>query len=634
MTSMTEALKDRHGPGSDPPSFSVINDPWIPVLLTDGGRTMVSIRDAFHRAGMIRSLSPEFPQEGLPILRILLAMLYRAFAATDQNGEKVDRWGLDEFDDHPVLDLWFAVYQSGHFPLQVIDDYLDSIPGGADLFDPKRPFFQTPGLHYANADKRSPIWEHIPDVPDKDGKFLFSTRSKNALGPVGFAEATQTLVFTQAYDVSGIHSAVKGSPTAKSGKEYAPKGLIGTGYLGALGGLFNQGSNLFETLMLNWVLIGPSQSGQDRCLLGLDGDLAPWDDGYDESQTQMVTDHVCTGPVDALTWQTRRLRLLPAGDGKRVSGLIITYGNVAQVLNANTTEMMTAWRESSQQLKRHPELPYALMPVWHDPDSYLWQGLPNLLGKVEHSDSVGNSLAPGIVQWVNRLQNEQEDYLPADSDNGRSVNRLPKVITMHSQGIVYGAQSAVIETGVDDSIELDSHILELGSDTAATVVSIVDQARQCIGYYKIFLQDLAVARGDDQQNAGQHGDIALQPVYTALDRVFRDHLRSVDPQNDPDHRSLPRIEQEWRDDIHRTLLDAAYDELQAAPAPAFGEHTFGRGKLQGQVATSAKAMSVLATLLRKTLGALTGGAHDNAGTAGPQEANVSPEKEEIDGQTE
>ncbi len=632
---MTDSREDRHGPGSDPPSFSAINDPWIPVLLTDGSRTTISVREAFRRAPEIRSISPEFPQEELPILRLLIAVLYRAFARTDKNGGEIDEWGLDAFDDHPVLDLWFAIYRTGHFPLDMIDAYLDSIPGAADLFDPERPFFQTPGLQYANADKQSPISEHLPDVPDKDGKFLFSTRSKNSLGPISFAEAARILVFEQAYDVSGIHSAVKGSTTAKNGKEYAPKGLIGTGYLGAIGGLFNQGSNLFETLMLNWVLIGPSQSGQDRCLLGLDGDLAPWDDGYDVSRTQMVTDHVCTGPVDALTWQTRRLRPAPTDDGTRVGGLIITYGNVAQVLNADTTEMMTAWRESPQQLKRHPELPYALMPVWHQPDAYLWQGLPNLLGKVEHSDSVGNKLAPGIVQWADRLQDEQEDYLPADSDDVGSANSdvplLPEVITMHSQGIVYGAQSAVIETGVDDSIQLDSRILQLGSDTASAVVSIVGEARQCIGYYRIFLQDLAIARGDDQQSAGQHVNISLEPVYVALDEVFRRHLRSLDTDS-----ALLVTAQKWRDDIHRTLLDAARDELRTSPAPAFGEHTFERGKFQGQVATSAKAMSVLSTLLRKVLGPMPDGNHDSADVAGlgSRQMNDNREQEEVNGQAE
>lgn len=557
--------------------LSIVNDPWIPVLRVDGRSDTVSLRTALCDAHEIRSLAPQFPQEELPIVRILLAVLYRAFAETNDHGEHVEHWSTDPLDDDDVMELWFSIYHAGRFPKEVITRYCDGIPGGASLFDPNRPFFQVPGLEYDKVDKTTPIFEKIPDVPDKRGyegenKFLFSPRAKNYLGPVTTEEAARILIYLQAYDLAGIHSPAKGSKTAKGGKE-APHG---SGYLGSIGGLFNQGSNLFETLMFNWVLIGPSETGQDRCLLGIDGDLAPWDDDYDNHNTQMDTDHRCTGPVDALTWQSRRIRLIPDTDKTRVGHLIITYGNVVHVLNATATEMMTVWREDDRQLKTHPDLTYAVVPILHHADTYMWQGLPNILGASEKEGKTHTTLTAGVVQWVNRLQSSANDY----------DEQLPSVITVHSQGLVYDKYKASVITGVNDTLDVDSQILNLGSSAMNMVIDVVSKAESVLGAYKMFLRDLAIARGDHEENAGGEGSESL---YSAFDHIFRRHLRNIDPAHTP----VAVSSQQWRDDLYRSTLRAARTELQIRPAPAFGEHTFSRGALDGQTATSARALGIL-----------------------------------------
>lgn len=610
MTDETRPVPSTADVPTSRPHFSVIDDPWIPVLLDDSSTAVFSTREIFHRAEHIRAISPDFPQKQLVIIRFLLAVLYRAFAHMNDHGTAVVRWHVDD-----ACDLWWRIFDKGHFPVDVIDAYLDSIPGGADLFDQKRPFFQTPGLAYDGAGKGKKEFDdisgYLPDVPGKEDKFLFSPRSRGSLGPVDFAQAAQILLFIQGYDVSGIHSPAKGSPTAKGGKEYPPKGLIGTGYVGALGGLFEEGRNLFETLMLNWVLAsrhldnqinddGSEESGDFDfddygddgsdpngmgCLLGIEGDLAPWDEGYDNSQTQMVIDHRCTGPVDALTWQTRRLRLVPTEDGQKVTGIIVTYGNIAQVLNADAFEMMTAWRQSSTQAKRN-NLQIALMPVMHNPDRYLWQGLPSLLGRSETTDAQHLSHAAGVIEWVSYL---------GDRSRGDGIARpeLPD-INVHTQGIVYGSQSAVIETGVDDSIRLDPTILQ-DPQVTGLVVRTVSLADQSANFYRIFLQNLAVARGDDQKTVRDHVAGSLAPAYMSLDHLFRGWLRQIDLSD------LSSTEQHWRDEIDRTLCDLASQELDRVPAPAFGEHTFSGGSLDHQTATSARALSLLRGGLAKIL---------------------------------
>lgn len=58
--------------------FNVAVDPWIPVVYLDGKRGDVSMEDAFRNAGRIREIEGDQAQQVLPMLRLLLAVLYRS----------------------------------------------------------------------------------------------------------------------------------------------------------------------------------------------------------------------------------------------------------------------------------------------------------------------------------------------------------------------------------------------------------------------------------------------------------------------------------------------------------------------------------------------------------------------------
>ena len=243
------------------PHFNLATDPWIPVIYQDGTCREVSIQTVFEDAEQIREVSGDSPQQVLPMLRLLLAILHMQLS---QGGTKSE-------DD--LLDWWEDTWESGHFDLDGILAYLASAKDRFDLFDPSHPFYQVAGLEYAGKDPDG-VDELVADVPKSD-KFLFSLRSKGRIDGLTFAEASRWLVFQQAYATAGIKTPVKGNTHVKSGKVYPPKGAVGTGMLGAEGGVFLEGANLFETLMLNLVLFDNARG--EKPIVGCEEDVPSWE---------------------------------------------------------------------------------------------------------------------------------------------------------------------------------------------------------------------------------------------------------------------------------------------------------------------------------------------------------------------
>ena len=491
----------------------------------------------------ISAIACDLRQEQLPIYRLLLAFLYRAHEEALKNN----------LDAMSLRKLWGHIWSQGEFNASIIHRYAQVTKENWHLLDSRRPFYQVPGLEYASDKDYDPIESALPDMPAKHEKFLFSMRAENTVTSIPLDAAARLLVYLQGYDISGIHTPAKGSTTARHGKEYPPHGMMGTGLLGALGGVYAQGSNLFETLMLNWVLVH-----NDKPLLVRSGaeqanDLAPWDVGYRVPSPLMDTGHPATGVVRELTWQSRRILLIPTEDGSAVKGIRTCFGDIPHVLNFDHLEMMTVWRDSSVQAKRNHR-PRALMPDQHDPTEYEWQGLASLLTqRLARSGGKKNGItvrvpAPGVVEWIGNIRDSAES-----GDITLGTHELPAIVTFHAEGIQYGAQSAVVSAGIDDALELDAGLFgDNGANKqyVTAVIDLVDQSKQSVFALTRFVRDLQVVSGS--KNPDNKKETVKETAYHELDQVFRRRLRSI-----PSPRESEKFLREWRDEIHRLVLSLA-----------------------------------------------------------------------------
>lgn len=521
------------------------------------------LRDLFLDAPKIKELSGDIPQQKLPLMRFLLAIMYRAYC-------------IDGADEEQMRELWEGIYSSGQFNEDALDYYFDEWADRFFLLG-ERPFFQVPGLQYVGSKPYSPVSEMIADVPKPD-KYLFSMRDLRAADSLLPAEAARWLVFLQAYDTAGIKTPVEGNTHVNKGKVYAPKGMLGTGWLGGIGGLYAEGRNLFETLMLNWVLYDTKFDSERYRLFGNNQDIPVWE-REDPPSTDLNDQNRFVGPVQAMTWQSRRVRLVPSEDNARIIGIMSCYGDVVAPYNTDVFEKMTAWRSSVTQQKKLglPAPPH--MPVVHDAGKALWRGLEPILCASDEGDS-----RPGLIRWLEEIRTEILE----------SEKHVLDLVTIHAQGMTYGTQSSVFETGIDDTLSLNSVMFRHDYSGIASVLDVVKCTDGAVLALSQFVRNLRAASGDKGKST-ETAEQVREWAYADLDGLFRDELAAFDETQDP-----IEYANAWKDEIHRRLLQMGWEYLDQSSVPVFGEHESGVVGVMG----ASRAQLLFQSKLNKELGFL------------------------------
>ena len=542
------------------PHFNLATDPWIPVIYHDGVCREVSIEALFRDVNQIREISGDSPQQVEPILRLLLAILYRQLS---QGGTKTE---------DALLDWWGETWENGHFDLDGIVAYLSSVRDRFDLFDSSCPFYQVAGLEYADKDPDG-VDELIADVPKSD-KFLFSLRNRNRIDGLSFAEASRWLIFQQAYATAGIKTPVKGNTHVKSGKVYPPKGAVGTGMLGAEGGMFLEGANLFQTLMINLVLFDNARGG--RPIVGCEEDVPSWERGEISPDYRIPSPGEPYGPVQCYTWQSRRMRLVPNDDGTRVIGVISCYGDIPVVMDKEGSEPMTAWRTSTSQQKSLGLSYVPRLPKSHDPTRAIWRGLASIVSVGQDGD-----LRPGVVRWIERLRYEEV----------LSPEEFP-VVAIHAQSMAYGTQNSVFADAIDDKFDLSVSLFEHDSNACNRALATIDSIDQAVGKVVNFVSNTQKAAGDKASTsvAAQERNRVRESVFAELDAICRSRLAHF-----PNESGAVEVYcADWRDEVRRRLLSYASRYLNECDRSFFEEH-------DGM--TVGRAMAILRAGLFETLGA-------------------------------
>ena len=532
------------------PTFRLDRDLWIPVLYVDGSRRDASLRDLFCDAHLIRDITPDMAQQKLPLLRLALAVLYHLYAYPESELEP------DEIAAE-MKEVWLDIWNEGRFDHGDITSYFDGFSNRFDLFDPVRPFYQTPGLQYTEAAGRAydPISEVVADIP-KPKKYLMAMRARNTLGDISFAEAARWLVFMQAYDCAGIKTPVQGNSRVQKGKVYAPKDSVGTGWLGAVGGVFLKGETLFDTLMLNWAVVDPDGKAPSY-FTGVENlpswDRIPRDAAMDIWEADAYGFR--PGPAALYTWQSRRVRLVPNGDGTAVTGIVSCYGDVPpKPVDYQLLEPMTAWKDASPALQKKLGLSHLpLMPARHVAGRSLWRGFAALLAL----DDSGVDRRPGVVRWLGLISGEYGDFPDG-------LSRPVPAISLCAQGITYGTQSSVIEEAVCDSFDVAVSLHNPKLGVVKEVACVIAQTEDCVRALASF------ARSVDEIAGNRHGDSASELVreqaYGELDGLFRQRIAHM-PQ-----KGVASYIDDWRAQIHKEMLGMAMRYLDDSGAAQFVRH--------------------------------------------------------------
>ena len=249
-------------------AYSVLEAPVIPVLMKDGARTVVGIRDAFLLAHDIRDIQEITPLERYAILRMLIAF------AMDM---------LHPKDSYARRDLW----DQKKFDAVAFDRYVDLCEEDGprfDLFDSNHPFLQSrydETLDAKPTAKKS-VATLFHALPSGNNHIFFDHRLENTQA-VSFAEAFRALCACYLFCISN-----------KSG----PGSINNTPSLYAV----IVGNNLFETLIINML------SEKEALPVSYGTGTVPWRNGKKVIPREEVPDVTL---LQALTWMPRRITLIP-----------------------------------------------------------------------------------------------------------------------------------------------------------------------------------------------------------------------------------------------------------------------------------------------------------------------------------
>lgn len=464
---------------------------------------LVSVRECLNALPTFSALAPDHPGQGIAILRQLLLPIVLAAAGPPDSAR-----------------AWAQAFERGDLidkQKSQINEYLGAHHDRFDLFDATHPFGQVPGLHTAN-DETKPVGILVAGIAAGASVPLFSAYTDADELELTPAEALAWMLYTQCWDTAGIKSGAVGDEKAKNNKSYGNR----TGPLGALGVVVPTGRTLFETIWLNTPVIPAGLDPQARAPRWLCEPTAAWEERH------------ARGLLDLLTWQCRRIRLVPAdtAHGVRVNQVIITSGD--RMIETPQDELHTLWRTPSKD-EDGPAVP---RPYRHTAGKAAWRGLASLLALDRPSDGKG-VLASFLLSQIHDLQ--AEEYL---------VDDYPLSVEIH--GVVYGTQSSVVEDTISDAIPMP--VAALGTDIALrdALLDIAGQADRLETAVNVLDADLRRGAGGDPipWNKGQRpGDFLIHVLDAAVRRLL-DDLRGIDG----DDERLEAVLTQWE----RTARGAAF----------------------------------------------------------------------------
>jgi len=324
--------------------FDLISQPWIPCLRRDNAAAELGLRDVLMQAHDLRELGGESPLVTAALYRLLLAILHRVFGPAD-------------------YEAWRVLWQAERFDTAVLDPYFAAWRDRFDLFHPTRPFYQA-------ADERvkpKSLTSLVHDVASGNNATLFDHHTEEGGLTLKPAQAARFLLAVQAFGLAGL----SGLPQKFTDGPCA-RGII----------FLVQGDNLFETLMLNLL-----RYDDDHPLPRSPDDRPAWemDDPFQDDRT------IPHGYLDYLTWQNRRVLLLPeTSDG----GLVIPQMTLAPGLRLGEG-VLDPMKPYRRDVKR------GLLPLRFSEDRALWRDSATLF----QLDTV-TTYAPRIFAWLAELMSE------------------------------------------------------------------------------------------------------------------------------------------------------------------------------------------------------------------------------------
>ncbi|HQF63609.1 MAG TPA: type I-E CRISPR-associated protein Cse1/CasA [Anaerolineaceae bacterium] len=249
-------------------SFNLIEQPWIPCVQANGQVQELSLHQTLTRAREFVAITGDTPLETAAIYRLLLAVLHSALRGPSN------------------AKSWQKIWSAGTLDAPWLHEYLDQWKHRFDLFDPQRPFYQA-------ADERArpkSIISLVMEMASGNNASLFDHHIESEGAVLSAAKAARALITAQNFSLcgtSGMEQKFTDCPWTR--------GVI----------FLASGDTLFDLLALNLA----TAIVQQRIPV-----TGPDQPAWESDNPYLPDREIPLGYLDYLTWQNRRLLLIPEGE--------------------------------------------------------------------------------------------------------------------------------------------------------------------------------------------------------------------------------------------------------------------------------------------------------------------------------
>jgi len=505
--------------------FNLVTDPWIPVL-TGRGSTVVTLEECLVGAHRYAGLALDSPLAAVALFRQVILPVYLDAVFQEAGCDPpADEQQWSELWSAQTLDRWPSWTGRDATSPAPIASYLQRYRDRFEVFGAE-PFAQVAGLSTANGTTK-PVSLLLTAAATGNNVPLFSARTDAEPPALTPGEAIRALLAAHCWDTAGIKSGAADDPQVKAGKTTGNQ----IGPLGAIGVMMPLGRTLAETVLLH---VQCSSGNDER-------DRPQWraaaQDGLAPRSAWSSRDP--RGLLDLLTWQARRIRLVPerTPHGVLVRQVVLCAGDR---MRTSQMEPHTAWRMSKQTKEQ--------LPVRHTAGQAAWRGMLPMLAAGAQTTADGAS-SP-VLRQIRRMQHDEQ--LPMDYP-----------LRVLCVGLVYGTQNAVVEDAVVDLLPVPLAALDDG-DVYQVVKEIVEQAEALRQAVNRLGDDLRAARGGDRlpwdkgQRAGDQMmhdlNLPAREALTALQRAPAD---------------VEEVRRTWTAAARRVTMAAAKSLIDSAPPQTF-----------------------------------------------------------------
>ena len=516
------------------PRYNLLDEKWIQVASKDTVEK-VSIKELFAGAAKYKELAGDMKTQDFAVMRVMLAILHTVFSRFDSKGDPYEFFEVDEksflqigeleendLEDYEdaLYQTWIDIWNAKEFP-KVVYEYLEKWRERFFLYDDKYPFFQVTkeviekdaaggGEFYGKNINRL-----VSESNNKQA--YFSPKDESYKEYIADDELARWLITLQGYIGTSDKKKVG---TAKT---------YSKGWLYDLGGVYLQGNNVFETLMLNFAIA----HNENNNLLKMQKPC--WEAETMEKNIESYFHNRIENIASLYTAWCREIFIDP--NRTKEDKFVCFIAKLPEIEHSDAfLEPMTVWKYNDT-----GEYKDKYRPRKHDVNKSMWRNFGLLTGVGE------GTRKPGVIEWLNKLG----DISESEELGFNKENITLCAVCMLDDG---NATSWAPIDEVEDTLNLKERVLADTGNTGWIIrinKTISDTKKTIKSVLEKFIKDLLEIRNMEKADVSKY----VEQFYFRIDLSFRKWIESIDIDNDKDTKEI-----EWNGILKKAMKEYV-DEL-------------------------------------------------------------------------